>query len=48
MLEITIRVNAPGMDALGIKEALAMDLEKYGDVQVTNVKEILPKQERLF
>ena len=44
MLRITLEVNAPGEQALGIKEAIAMDLEKYGDVKVIKVEEILPKQ----
>lgn len=48
MLIITIEVNAPLGHAIGIKEAIAQDLEKYGDVRVTNIKEIQPKQERLF
>ena len=30
--------NAPTGKALGIKEAIAMDLEKYGDVRVLRVE----------
>ena len=46
MLFITIRVDAPPGQAIGIKEALAMDLERYGDVRVVSVEEITPwKQE---
>ena len=48
MLIITIKVNAPSGQAIGIKEAIAQDLEKYGDVRVTDIKEVVPKQERLF
>lgn len=48
MLIITIKVNAPVGQAIGIKEAIAQDLEKYGDVRVTDIKEISPKQEQLF
>ena len=48
MLIITIKVDAPAGQAIGIKEAIAQDLEKYGDVRVTDIKEISPKQERLF
>ena len=36
---ITIRVNAPMGQAIGVKEAIAMDLEKYGDVQVIEVRD---------
>ena len=48
MLIITIKVDAPSGQAIGIKEAIAQDLEKYGDVRVTDIKEITPKQERMF
>lgn len=48
MLIITLKVNAPAGQAIGIKEAIAQDLEKYGDVRVTEIKEVQPKQERLF
>lgn len=53
MLQITINVNAPAMMAQGIKENLAMYLERWGDSKVVAVKEINPKdwqkeQQRLF
>lgn len=48
MLVITIKVNAPSVCAQGIKEAIAMDLEKYGEVKVTKIEESCYKQERLF
>ena len=31
----------------GIKEAIAMDLEKYGDVRVVDVQENTPEQMRI-
>lgn len=37
MLTITIKVNAPPGRAIGIKEDLAMYLERYGDTQVVSV-----------
>ena len=36
--------NAPTGKALGIKEAIAMDLEKYGDVTVLQVEAQEPEQ----
>ena len=39
MLVITIKVNAPSGKAIGIKEHLAMVLEKYGDTSVIDVRE---------
>lgn len=47
MLVITIEVDAPAGQAIGIKEALAMDMEKYGDTRVVSVKEVLPEQMRM-
>lgn len=47
MLIITIQVDAPAGQAIGIKEELAMYLEKYGDTRVTNIREILPEQMRM-
>lgn len=35
---ITIQVKAPMGHAIGVKEAIAMDLEKYGDVRVLEVR----------
>lgn len=48
MLIVTIHVDAPAGQALGIKEAIAQDLEKYGDVRVVEVEERTPKQESIF
>jgi len=39
MLTITIKVNAPPGQAIGIKEHLAMCLEKYGDTRVVSIVE---------
>ena len=39
MLTITIKVNAPAGQAIGIKEHLAMVLEKFGDVQVVSIQD---------
>ncbi len=39
MLIITLRVDAPSGQAIGIKEAIAQDIEKYGDVRVVSVVE---------
>ena len=47
MLIITIQVDAPPGQAIGIKEAIAQDLEKYGDTRVTDVREILPEQMKM-
>lgn len=48
-LTITVEVNAPGYMAQGMKERIAMDLERYGDVRVVLIKETKPeyKQEVL-
>ena len=47
MLIITLHVNAPSGAAIGVKEACAMDMEKYGDVRVVEVREVLPEQLRM-
>lgn len=39
MLTITIKVNAPSGQAIGIKEQIAMALEKFGDVRVVKIEE---------
>ena len=43
MLVITIHVNRPAGQAIGIKEQIAQDLEKYGDTRVVSVEEVTPK-----
>lgn len=47
MLIVTIWVDAPAGQSIGIKEAIAQDLEKYGDVRVVSVAEKLPEQMRM-
>ena len=44
MLIIKIVVDAPLGQAIGVKEQLAMELEKYGDTRVVSVDEIGPEQ----
>ena len=44
MLVIKCEVERPAGQAIGIKEAIAMDLEKYGDVRVVEIREVLPEQ----
>lgn len=43
MYTITLKINT-NEDIQGIKEAIAMDMEKYGDVEVVDVKESTPIQ----
>jgi len=47
MIVITLYVDAPAGQAIGIKEDIATFCEKYGDTQVFSIKEIAPKQMRL-
>lgn len=48
MLRVTIDVDAPAGQAIGAKEAIAMDLEKYGgQVRVVSVEERSPEQMKL-
>lgn len=47
MLKIIIHVDRPTGQAIGIKEAIAMDLEKYGDVRVVSVTEFLEEQTKI-
>ena len=44
MLIITVQVNAPSGRAIGIKEDLAMLLERYGDARVVSVEETPQRQ----
>ena len=37
MLIYTVAANVPNEDALGLKERIAMDLERYGDCKVIKV-----------
>lgn len=47
MLIITVEVHAGAIYGEGIKEQIAMDLERFGDVRVTEVREVLPQQLRM-
>lgn len=44
MLTIVIEVDALAGQAIGVKEHLAMVLEKFGDVRVVEVREDVPEQ----
>lgn len=37
MLTITIKANVPAANAQGIKESIAMDIERYGDCKVVSI-----------
>ena len=37
MLTITIKANVPAADVQGIKERIAMDIERYGDCKVVSI-----------
>lgn len=43
-LTITIQVDAPPGQAIGVKEALAMYLERWGDCRVVSAGETQPEQ----
>lgn len=47
MLIVTVCVDAPLGQAIGIKEQIAQDLERYGDTRVVSVSEVGPEQIRL-
>ena len=47
MLTVVVRVNAPPDAAQGVKEALAMWLERYGDARVVSVTGDRPEQMRM-
>lgn len=44
MLIITIKVDAPSGQAIGIKEDFATYCEKFGDVRGVDVREEVPEQ----
>lgn len=44
MLTIVIQVDAPLGQAIGVKEELAMYLERFGDAKVLEVRETTPEQ----
>lgn len=47
MLMITIKANVPAADAQGIKERIAMDIERYGDCKVVKVESDRGREEQL-
>lgn len=47
MLRVTVEVDAPAGKAIGVKEQIAMDLERWGDTVVVSVEEITPEQMKL-
>lgn len=47
MLTIKIQVDAPSGQAIGIKEDLAMYLERFGDAKVVKITETSPEQMRI-
>ena len=47
MLRVVIEVAAPVGQAIGIKEQLALILERWGDTRVVEVQEIEPEQMRM-
>lgn len=47
MLIIKVHVDRPAGQAIGIKEQIAMDLERFGDTCVVSVDEIEPEQMRI-
>ena len=47
MLTITIKANIPAADVQGIKERIAMDIERYGDVKVASIVSDRGREEQL-
>lgn len=47
MLIITVQVERPPGQAIGVKEQVAMALEHIGDVRVVSVTETGPEQIRI-
>ena len=46
-MRIVVEVDRPTGQAIGIKEALAMYLEQFGDVRVLEIKEVPVEQMKL-
>ena len=44
---LVVQVNAPLCMAQGIKEDLAMHLEKFGDARILEVREDIPQQMKI-
>lgn len=47
VLRIVIEVDAPPGHAIGVKESLAQDVEKYGDTRVVSVEELGGEQTKM-
>jgi hypothetical protein len=47
VLRIVVEVDRPAGQAIGIKEALAMYLEQFGDARVLEIKEVPVEQMKL-
>ena len=47
MLRIVIEVYGDNVDAQGVKEQLAMELERFGDVRVVEVQAVGVEQIRM-
>ncbi len=47
MLTITIQVDRPAGQAIGVKEELAMYCERFGDARVVSVTETCPEQMKI-
>lgn len=47
MLMIAIEVDAPPGQSIGVKEHLAMCLERYGDTRVVEIRETGAEQMRI-
>lgn len=45
---LTLRLKNPNADLLAVKEALAYDLEKYGDLSLVSISEEQQKQASLW
>lgn len=47
MLTITIKARVPAEDAQGLKERIAMDIERYGDCKVVSIVSDKGREEQL-
>ena len=47
MLTITIKANVPAANAQGIRERIAMDIERYGDCKVVSIVSDRGQEEQL-
>lgn len=47
-MTIVVQVDAPPGQAIGIKEDLAMYLERFGDARVVSIREVPPEQIKIM